>query len=152
MKDYTKKMLLLIVICFVTLMLLFIALKINKNRLENILSTSTINDYLTEIKYEEIEAHVTEQPNIVIYVSNSRDNASTKFENHFKKVVKRYNLENEIIYININDTTIADPIYQYAPELIFYKEGEISDMIDCKTLKTEMNIIEELRQRGVISD
>lgn len=152
MKEYTKKVILLTVICIVTLALLVAALKINENRKNNLLASSSISDYLTEIKYEEISAHVIEQPNTVVYVSNSSNEASTNFERYFKNIIKKYNLENEIIYININNTTIIDPVYQYAPELIFYKDGEISDIIDCTTIKNEKNLYNELTQRGVISD
>ena len=67
-------------------------------------------------------------------------------------IIKKYNLENEVIYININETTIIDPIYQNAPELVFYKDGAISDIIDCSTLKSKKSIINELKERSVIDD
>lgn len=152
MKEKTKKTILLIAICLVTLMVLFIALKLNENRKQNLLSTSGMKGYLTEIKYEEIATHVVEQPNTIIYVSNSSDDSLYTFEKEFKTVIKKYNLENEIIYININDSVIVDPIYQNAPELVFYKDGQISDMIDCTTLKSSDEIINVLKERSVISD
>lgn len=152
MKEKTKKIILLIAICLVTLMVLFIALKLNENRKQELLSTSGMKNYLTEIKYEEIATHVVEQPNTIIYVSNSSDDSLYTFEKEFKTVIKKYNLENEIIYININDSVIVDPIYQNAPELVFYKDGQISDMIDCTTLKSSDEIINVLKERSVISD
>ena len=152
MKEKTKKTILLIAICLVTLMVLFIALKLNENRKQNLLSTSGMKGYLTEIRYEEIATHVVEQPNTIIYVSNSSDDSLYTFEKKFKTVIKKYNLENEIIYININDSVIVDPIYQNAPELVFYKDGQISDMIDCTTLKSSDEIINVLKERSVISD
>ena len=152
MKEKTKKTILLIAICLVTLMVLFIALKLNENRKQDLLSTSGMKGYLTEIKYEEIATHVVEQPNTIIYVSNSSDDSLYTFEKGFKTVIKKYNLENEIIYININDSVIVDPIYQNAPELVFYKDGQISDMIDCTTLKSSDEIINVLKERSVISD
>ncbi len=152
MKEKTKKIVLFVVICIVTLLVLVMALKLHENRMHNLLSESEIKDYLTEIKYEEIQTHVTEQPNAIIYVSNSSDKKSTNFENLFKTVVKKYNLENEIIYININETTIMDPFYQDAPTLIFYKDAEVSDVIDCKTLKNSKSIINVLKERSVIGD
>lgn len=152
MKEKTKKTILLIAICLVTLMVLFIALKLNENRKQDLLSTSGMKGYLTEIRYEEIATHVVEQPNTIIYVSNSSDDSLYTFEKEFKTVIKKYNLENEIIYININDSVIVDPIYQNAPELVFYKDGQISDMIDCTTLKSVDEIIHVLKERSVISD
>lgn len=152
MKEKTKKTILLIAICLVTLMVLFIALKLNENMKQELLSTSGMKNYLTEIKYEEIATHVVEQPNTIIYVSNSSDDSLYTFEKEFKTVIKKYNLENEIIYININDSVIVDPIYQNAPELVFYKDGQISDMIDCTSLKSSDEIINVLKERSVISD
>lgn len=152
MKEKDKKLILLIIICLITLWILFSIIRIHNNREDNILSTSKIDKYLTEIRYDEIDTHIVEQPDTVIYVTNSSDNNIDSFERNFKKVIKRYNLENEIIYTNINDVNIIDPIYQYAPELIFYKSGEVSDIIDCTTLKTSKDIINILKERGVISD
>lgn len=152
MKEKTKKLILLIMICVVTLLILFVALKLHENRKSNILSNSSIKNYLSEIKYEEIANHVVENPSAIIYVSNSREKASADFEKKFKEVIKKYNLNNDIIYININETTIVDHFYQYAPELVFYKDGEVNDVLDCTTLKNEKEIIKVLKERGVIGD
>lgn len=152
MKEKTKKKILLIILCTLTILILYVAIRLNSNRKHILLSSSNIKGYLSEIRYEEISSHVKEQPNAVIYVSNSSQNESIKFENNFKNIVKKYNLENEIIYININETTIIDPIYQNAPELVFYKDGEINDIVDCNTLKSSKKIIDELRERGIIDD
>ena len=152
MKEKTKKIILLIIICLFTIGILFITLKLNEQRKKEILSTSSIDGYLTEIKYDEVQTHIVEQPNSIIYISNSSDGLSRDFEKDFKKVIKKYNLENEIIYININNVNIIDPVYQYAPTLIFYSKGQISDIIDCETLKTKKQIIDILEERSVIND
>ena len=102
LKEQTKKKILLAFISIITIVVLVVTLKIYENRENNLLSISKINNYLTEIKYEEIATHVVEQPNTIIYVSNSSKDESIKCENIFKEVIKKYNLENEIIYININ--------------------------------------------------
>lgn len=152
MKEETKRLILLIAVCFATLMVLFVALKLNANRNYNLLSTSSIDKYLTEVKYDSISTHIIENSNAIIYVSNSSEESSKLFEKNFKKVIKKYNLENEIVYININDTNIVDPLYQNAPQLIFYKNGAVEDIIDCITLKTYDNIVKELEERSVIND
>lgn len=152
MKEQTKKIILLIIIVVVTIGVLFVALKINEKRKRDLLSTSQIENYLSEIHYEEIAPHVVEQPNTIIYVANSSNEKSNEFEGEFRSVIKKYNLENEIIFININETTIVDPVYQYAPELVFYKDGEVADIIDCETLKSSEAIVKALEERGVIND
>lgn len=152
MKEYTKKVILLVAILVVTIVVLVVALKLHDKKMDDLLSESEIKDYLTEIKYEEIENHIIEQPTSIIYVSNSSEDTTRKFDEIFIPVIKKYNLENEVIYININGVTIMDPVYQNAPELVFYKNGEISDMIDVSTLNNSDDIIDVLKERSVISD
>lgn len=152
MKEQTKKVILLVVICIVTLTILIVALKLHENKENNLLSSSKISNYLTEINYDEIQDHVTEQPSAIIYVSNSSEESTNKFDKIFIPIIKKYNLENQIIYININETTLADPFYQNAPELVFYKDGEVNDVLDVSTLKTSDEIKKILTERSVIGD
>ena len=152
MKEYTKKVILLIVLSLFTLSVLFIALRLNDKRQKDMLSKSSISKYLTEIKYDNISSYLVEQPSVIIYVSNSSLESSNKFEKNFIPVIKKYNLENEIIYININGTTIFDPLYQNAPQLVFYKNNSVYEVMDVSNIKTKKHIIKELKQRGVIDD
>lgn len=152
MKEKTKKIILFIVMCLFTLFALIVVLKLYDNKRQNDLSISNIDSYLTEIKYEEIDSYVLEQPKIMIYVSNSSESTSLNFEKNFIKVIKKHNLENDIIYININGTNQVDPVYQNAPELVIYKDGTITDVINCNTLKSENDIINSLTERGIIND
>ncbi len=152
MKEKTKKLILFITLCVVTIAILFIVIKLNENRKKELLNTSLIGERLTEIQYDGIASHVVEVPNTVIYVSNSSEDESEKFEKMFSLVIKQYNLENEIIYINIYNETLIDPFYQHAPELIFYTNGEVSDMVDCTTLNSKNDIIKILRERSIIND
>ena len=152
MKEYTKKVILLSVILFSVLLILFVALRINENRLYEKSLNSKVKEYLTEIRYEEISNHIAEQPNAIIYVSNSNMDDVHNFEKKFKPIIKKYNLENEIIYININEVNIVDPIYQNAPELLFYKNNMLEDIVDCNTLKSKKDIIRILKERSVIDD
>ena len=152
MKEQTKKVVLLVAICVVTLVVLIVVLKLHENKENNLLASSDISNYLTEINYDEIENHVIEQPSAIIYVSNSSEKSTKDFDKIFIPVIKEYNLENQIIYININETTLADPFYQNAPELVFYKDGEVSDVLDVSTLKTSDEIKKILTERSVIGD
>ena len=91
MKDIKfKNLVLLIVICGSTLGILFSALKLNEARNNEMLSKSVVSNYLHEIKYDSLINHIVEEPNTIIYVSNSSDKESIKFEKKFKKVIKKY--------------------------------------------------------------
>ena len=152
MKKKKKKVILLVVICVFTLAVLIVALKLHENRENNLLAKSDISNYLTEINYDEIENHVIEQPSAIIYVSNSSEEKTIDFEKIFIPVIKEYNLENDIIYININETTIANPFYQNAPELIFYENAEVKDVIDVSALNKSSEVEEIFKERSVIGD
>ena len=152
MKEKTKKVILLIIICTITLLILIAALRLNQKRLNEEASTSSIKNYLTEIRYEEISTHVIEDPDAIIFVSNSSNRASLEYEKKFIPVIKKYNLEIDVIYININNSVIVDPLYQNAPQLIFYKKSSVSDVIDCLVLKNKKDIINLFEERGFIND
>ena len=56
------------------------------------------------------------------------------------------------IIAKANGITVVDPFYQSAPELVFYTNGEVSDIMDVSTLKTKDDIIKVLKERSVIND
>ena len=152
MNQKTRNIILFIMLCLATFFINFMVIKLNQKRLNNILSQSDIKNYLAEITYEGISNKVIEEPNSVIYVSNSSLDESLKFEKIFIPLIKKYNLENYITYININELSITDPFYQNAPELIFYSQSSVSDVIDCNVIKSKKQLEKELRQRGIIND
>jgi len=152
MSTRTKNKIILIIICILTLAILFAALRFNENRISSINNKSYIGNYLTEIKYSSINDFIVENRNVVIYVSNSNDTKSKDFEKYFSKVIKKYNLESNIYYININDTNIVDLFYQNAPEFIIYKDAEVSEVIDATTLKDYNMIVSSLKERGIINE
>ena len=152
MKDKTKKLILFIALCVVTLLILFFALKINNNRLNEMDKQSLISEYLTEVKYDDINEYIQENPSSIVYISNSSEESSKEFEDTFKKVIKDYNLENDIVYINIYELDVKDPFYRKAPVILFYKDGSVSDVISCDALETYKDIIKIFKERGVIGD
>ena len=152
MSQKTKNKILFGFICVLTIFILFIAIKINSNRINNLSNVSYIGNYLQEIKYKDLDNFIVENPDVVIYVSNSSDNDSISFEKRLVKVIRKYNLENNIYYININDTNIVDPIYENDLELVFYSDFKMSEIVDCNTLDTQNKLITALKERGLVND
>ncbi len=152
MKRKTKNIIILTVVCIITLGILFAALKINRNRLNNMKNDSYIDSYLTQIKYSSINDFVVENPNAIIYVSNSNSKVSSNFEKMFAKVITKYNLENNIYYINIYNANLVDQFYQNAPEIVIYKDSSVSEVIDASTLKDYNAIINVLKERSIINE
>ena len=152
MKEKTKKIILYILMCVITIGILFFAIRINKNRLEELDKQSKIGEYLTELNYYDVPEYLFENPNAIVYVSNSSEDSSKEFENTFKKVIKDYNLENDIVYINIYELNTNNAFYNNAPEILFYKDGVVSDAISCDALETYKDIVKIFKERGVIGD
>ena len=152
MSQKTKNKILFGFICVLTIFILFIAIKINSNRINNLSNVSYIGNYLQEIKYKDLDNFIVENPDVVIYVSNSSDNDSISFEKRLVKVIRKYNLENNIYFINITDTNIVDPIYENDLELVFYSDFKMSEIVDCNTLDTQNKLITALKERGLVND
>ena len=150
MKDKTRNTILYVIICIITLLLLVVILKLNRDRINENLSRINISDYLSGIQYDEISNYVTEQPRVVLYVTNGNNNES--FDRILIKAVKKYNLENEILYIDINNQNINNPIFENYPEFVIYKDGKITDIIDCRLYDNSNEIIKSLTERGIIND
>ena len=112
----------------------------------------SVTKYLSEIKYDDLKEALVEIPDLVIYISNSGDEESRKYEKIFSKVIKKYNLENQIIFININNLSIDNPLFSKAPVLLFYKNSEVSDVVDCTLFKNQKSIVKALKERGIIND
>lgn len=152
MKEKNKKLIIYILMCIFTLVILFFVLKIGMNKKNYDMKISYIDKYLTEVKYDDLKINLLENPKTIIYVSDSSLKETRKFEKLFKNVIKKYNLENDIYYINIYNSKISSKTYKNAPEIIFYKETEIIDIIDCNLLEEEEDIINIFIERDVIND
>jgi len=152
MKQKTKNLILYIFMCVLIITSSYVLIRLNYNKKSELLQTSYIKKYLSEVKYDDIKANLIENPSLIIYVSNSGDKKSEKFEKKFSKVIKKYNLENDVYFININNLNIKDSFYVNAPELLFYQNKEVSDIIDCTLLKNGKEIVKVFRERGIIND
>ncbi|MGI6324653.1 MAG: DUF6568 family protein [Bacilli bacterium] len=67
------------------------------------LTIPVISGYLNEIKYEELDNYIAENPNFVLYMCTSHEDRCRNFEKQFRKIIKRYNLKDQIIYLNLNE-------------------------------------------------
>ena len=152
MKEKNKKLILYIVLCVLSLVVIFVCVRTYDNYLESLNSKSYISDYLSEVKYEDINNHIVEVPNTIVYVSNSSSKDCTSFEKMFANLIKKYNLENNIIYININNAKIVDQLYQNSPELVFYENGNVKEVVNLSSLDSVEKIINMLKERSVIND
>ncbi len=107
--------------------------------------TPIIRGSLSEITNEEIEHYILENPSTILYMCTSSDMPCRNFEKDFKKLIKKENLQESIIYLNLSDTNKKEFVenfnskYSYKvklttnyPALIIFEEGRIKNILQSK--------------------
>ena len=72
------------------------------------LTIPVIGNHLNEIKYEELENYIAENPDFVLYMCTSHETKCRDFEKAFRQTIKKYNLKDQIIYLNLNEYVQKD--------------------------------------------
>lgn len=116
--------------------------------------TSVIASVLSEIKLNELDSYLMENPNPVVYIKN---NQTSSYEEELKEIVIRYNLRDEMIFLNLNDENDLKKFeekYQsgtiFLPNLCVFDEGKLVAFMDEKSVLTEETTLQFLKQNGVI--
>ncbi len=101
--------------------------------------TSLMLSFLTEIKEDDIENYVIDNPTVVLYISDKTDSSLADLEKEFKKYLAEKNIYSYFTYIDISkdkenvlkkfqenhDITLD---YQTLPILITFQDGEFSEV------------------------
>ena len=99
---------------------IFIVLYINKLYLSTKNNDNILNGFIKEIKIQEIDNYIIENPNFIIYLGY-KNNDNKSFEKKFKKLVTKYDLQKDIVFIDIsqfNDETFNKFYKKYADKLL----------------------------------
>lgn len=99
---------------------IFIVLYINKLYLSTKNNDNILNEFIKEIKTQEIDNYIIENPNFIIYLGY-KNNDNKSFEKKFKKLVTKYDLQKDIVFIDIsqfNDETFNNFCKKYADKLL----------------------------------
>lgn len=126
------------------------------------LNTMILNEELQVIKYNELEDYLTENKTAIIYVSELNNQEIRTFEKKFKNLIRKYNLNNTILYLNttdegygsfkIEDITKNSSIKKL-PLIIIYREGKIYDIYNIKENNYNTNLLlNYLKEEGIIND
>ena len=104
--------------------------------------TPVIRDTLSEITDEELEHFLMENPTSVIYMCTSSDMTCRNYEKDFKKLIKKDNLQDIIVYLNLSNIDqkkfINDfnNVYQYKisltsnlPAIVYFEDGKIKNIL-----------------------
>lgn len=129
---------------------IFIVLYINKLYLSTKNNDNILNEFIKEIKIQEIDNYIIENPNFIIYLGyKSNDNKS--FEKKFKKLVTKYDLQRDIVFIDINqfnDVAFNEFCNKYAGELlnkdsslIIIDNQKVIDVLDITKENSDIELV-----------
>lgn len=136
-----------------------------KNTYEkNKLQTPILDDYLLVINYNELNNYLVENKDAIIYVSKLNDESIRLFENKFKNIINKNNLNNKILYLDLTEELKENNIVKEInkkygkemteiPSIIIIKDGKISSSYNIKENKYNIKLLEKyLEKEDVIND
>lgn len=129
---------------------IFIVLYINKLYLSTKNNDNILNGFIKEIKIQEIDNYIIENPNFIIYLGY-KNNDNKSFEKKFKKLVTKYDLQKDIVFIDIsqfNDETFnkfckkyADKLLKKDSSLIIVDNQKVIDVLDITKGNNDIELV-----------
>lgn len=129
---------------------IFIVLYINKLYLSTKNNDNILNGFIKEIKTQEIDNYIIENPNFIIYLGY-KNNDNKSFEKKFKKLVTKYDLQKDIVFIDIsqfNDETFnkfckkyADKLLEKDSSLIIVDNQKVIDVLDITKGNNDIELV-----------
>ena len=132
-KNYLYLIIMFIIVIFVTLLIFDIRDNINSKKLE----TSNFNQFISEVKLEEIDSILTEpSSDLFILITKVNDEEIYQLEGNIKRIIKNYDMRENFIYIDYTDKEISElnkklnTNIKTIPALIYYKNGVFVKSVD----------------------
>lgn len=128
------------------------------------LQTPILDDYLLVINYNELNNYLVENKDAIIYVSKLNDESIRLFENKFKNIINKNNLNNKILYLDLTEELKENNIVKKinkkygkemteVPTIVIIKDGKISSSYNIKENKYNIKLLEKyLEKEDVIND
>lgn len=128
------------------------------------LQTPILDDYLLVINYNELNNYLVENKDAIIYVSKLNDESIRLFENKFKNIINKNNLNNKILYLDLTEELKENNIVKEinkkygkemteVPTIVIIKDGKISSSYNIKDNKYNIKLLEKyLEKEDVIND
>ena len=128
------------------------------------LQTPILDDYLLVINYNELNNNLVENKDAIIYVSKLNDESIRLFENKFKNIINKNNLNNKILYLDLTEELKENNIVKEinkkygkemteVPTIVIIKDGKISSSYNIKENKYNIKLLEKyLEKEDVIND
>ena len=144
-----KNYITLLLIAFATIFLVFYLRSWYNASKEYYQNNSIMSKYLSELKSEEINSYILDNPEVVIYYASARDTNIKSFEKSFKKLMEQYEIKENIIYIDsskaennelisvLNSISDKKANSLIVPNLIYIKNSRVNKILYSEV--TEIN-------------
>ena len=128
------------------------------------LQTPILDDYLLVINYNELNNYLVENKDAIIYISKLNNENIRLFENKFKNIINKNNLNNKILYLDLTEELKKKNIVKEinkkygkemteVPTIVIIKDGKISSSYNIKENKYNIKLLEKyLEKEDVIND
>lgn len=116
-----------------------------------------IRGTLSEIKCEELQHYISENPTVMLYMCTASDMTCRNYEKDLKKYVEKEEMQDKIIYLNITEeesSTFADEFNKKYPSrlklnnnypaLVIFEDGIVTHLLQAK--ETEELTITKTKQ------
>ncbi len=141
-KGTLKNYLILAVVFLVTMALTLYFCKCYYVYHDSIKEIPVIRGTLSEISREELDHYILENPNCNIYMCTASNLKCRSFEESFIKLIKKKNLQEDIVYLNLSDVNQDEFIktfnekYPYKiklttnyPAIVMFEENRVSNLL-----------------------
>ena len=125
--------------------------------------TPIINGMLSEIYSGDLEHFILDNPTTIVYLCAANDDQCSTFERSFKKLLKKKNYEEQVVYLNLTDVDQDEFVeefnnkYNYKtklttnyPAFIVFEDGKVKSVLQGKEDKPLS--IEKVKQFLEIND
>ena len=141
-KKTIKNYVLLILLFIASIGLVFYLRELYEVNKKEQLKTPVIDGALLEIYETDLEHYVLDNPTTVIYMCTADNEKCRVFERDFKKLLKKKNYDDQIIYLNLTDLNQESFVnnfnekYKYKtklttnyPAFVLFEDGKIKNIL-----------------------
>ena len=153
-----KNYIILAVILIFTILLVVYLFNWQSIYQKNKLQESILDKYLMVINYNELDDYLVENKEAIVYVSVLNDEKIRMFENKFKNLIIKNDLNNKVLYLNLtNESVEINKKYlsnlSEVPTLIIFDEGKVVKIYIIKDNNYDIKAFEKfLKKEEIIND
>ncbi len=140
-KNLLRNYIIIAVVCIFTIVFAFYLRNCYKDYEAYHLTIPVIRNTLTEMNSSELDHYVQENYNVIVYIGIPTDQECRSFEKELATLVKKYELKDYLIYLNLENqekakSTIKEINLKYAsnqlkyyPAILIFEEGSVSKIL-----------------------